>query len=172
VAVDATGNIWVTNSGQNNILELSHNGALNATTGDGVTQAPAFVAIDASADVWFTGSVPSTTTVQGSVAEIPSNGVAEAPLLNANALPAGIATTGTSAWIANSTVSGGLLQLQFGTSKVVSPTNGFGSLNVPVGVAVDLSGNVWTANSGDNTVSVFIGLASPVATPLAANAGP
>jgi hypothetical protein len=31
---------------------------------------------------------------------------------------------------------------------------------------------VWTANSGSNTVSKFIGLAAPVTTPLAAIVGP
>jgi len=172
IAVDASGNVWVANPGQNNILELSHAGALITTTGDGVTQAPAFVAIDSNANVWFTGSVPSTTAVQGSVAERYSTGVASAPILNANTLPFAIATAGSSVWIANSTSSGGLLQYQSGLSAFISPANGFGSLNTPQGVAVDPSGNVWTANSGDNSVSVFIGLATPVTTPLAANTGP
>jgi hypothetical protein len=30
-------------------------------------------------------------------------------------------------------------------------------------------GSVWTANSGSNTVSVFVGLAQPVVTPIAAS---
>jgi DNA-binding beta-propeller fold protein YncE len=54
----------------------------------------------------------------------------------------------------------------------VSPSAGFGPLNAPVGVALDNTGSVWTANSGSNTVSKFIGLATPVVTPLAANVGP
>ena len=40
------------------------------------------------------------------------------------------------------------------------------------GIAIDASGNIWTANTGDNSVSVFVGLAAPVVTPLAANVGP
>jgi hypothetical protein len=55
---------------------------------------------------------------------------------------------------------------------VISPTTGFGSLNTPVSIGVDASGNVWTANFGSNTVSEFVGIASPVVTPIAANVGP
>jgi hypothetical protein len=40
-------------------------------------------------------------------------------------------------------------------------------VELAVGIAVDASGSVWTANSGDNTVSQFIGLATAVRTPLA-----
>jgi len=35
-------------------------------------------------------------------------------------------------------------------------------------MAIDGSGNVWTANSGGNTLTEFAALGSPVATPLAA----
>jgi len=172
VAVDASGNVWVANPGANNLVELSHSGAATATTSDGVTQAPAYVAIDAGGNVWFTGSVPSASSVRGSVAEIAASGAAATPVLNASTLPRGIATSGSSVWIANGTASGGLMEFQAGGSTPVSPANGFGALNAPVGVAVDPSGNVWTANSGENSVSIFLGLAVPVTTPLAANAGP
>jgi hypothetical protein len=55
---------------------------------------------------------------------------------------------------------------------VLSPTTGFGSLNTPVSIGVDASGNLWTANLGDNGVSEFVGIASPIATPIAATVGP
>jgi len=51
-------------------------------------------------------------------------------------------------------------------------TGALGQLNAPAGVAVDASGNVWTANSGDNSVSKYVGLASPAVTPIAAAVGP
>ena len=35
----------------------------------------------------------------------------------------------------------------------------------PYGIAIDASGNVWVANSGSNSVTEFIGLATPVVTP-------
>ncbi len=36
-----------------------------------------------------------------------------------------------------------------------------GANSTPISVMVDPSGNVWTANNGNNTVSVFFGIASP-----------
>jgi hypothetical protein len=74
--------------------------------------------------------------------------------------------------VANGTTSGSLAKFTYGSTAAASPAAGFGSLNAPAGVALDASGCVWTANSGSNTVSQFIGLASPVVTPLAANVGP
>jgi streptogramin lyase len=172
IAIDTSGNVWVANTGANDILELTHAGILTSTTGDGVTQAPAFVAVDPSSNVWFTGSIPLSSAVQGSVAEIASGGTAASPIVSTSVVAGGIATSGASVWIANSTASGGLLQFQSGGSTPVSPANGFGSLNTAVGVAVDPSGNVWTANSGENTVSIFLGMATPAITPLSQNVGP
>jgi hypothetical protein len=172
IALDSAGNVWVANPGANNILELTHAGVLASTTGDGATQAPAFVAIDQNSNTWFTGSIPSPVAVQGVVAEIASGGVAATPIVGPSVVPAGIATSGPSVWIANSTSSGGLLQFQAGAAGPASPTNGFGSLNTPVGVAIDGSGSIWTTNAGENTVSIFLGLAMPVVTPLSRNVGP
>jgi DNA-binding beta-propeller fold protein YncE len=38
-------------------------------------------------------------------------------------------------------------------------------LNSPYGIALDGSGNVWVTNSGNNSVSEFIGLAAPTSVP-------
>ncbi len=54
-------------------------------------------------------------------------------------------------------------------STALSPATGFSTLSTPEGVAVDPSGNVWTTNAGSNSVSIFIGLAAPTITPVAAN---
>ena len=37
--------------------------------------------------------------------------------------------------------------------------------STPVSINVDASGNLWVANSGDNSVSETIGIATPVITP-------
>jgi DNA-binding beta-propeller fold protein YncE len=39
-------------------------------------------------------------------------------------------------------------------------------LSTPSALAVDTSGNLWVANSGNSTVTVFVGAADPVVTPL------
>jgi streptogramin lyase len=52
----------------------------------------------------------------------------------------------------------------------LSPTTGLGTdaqLGSPFTVAIDASGNLWVSNSdGANTVTTFVGLATPVKTPL------
>jgi streptogramin lyase len=52
----------------------------------------------------------------------------------------------------------------------LSPASGLGTdaqLGSPFALAVDQSGNLWVTNSnGANTVTVFVGLAAPVKTPL------
>ena len=37
----------------------------------------------------------------------------------------------------------------------------------PYGLAIDASGNIWVSNSGKNTLTEFIGIATPVKSPLA-----
>jgi len=51
----------------------------------------------------------------------------------------------------------------------VTPSTGYvsDSLTSPQSVAVDGSGNVWLRNSGSTSVTAFVGVGAPVATPLA-----
>ena len=100
------------------------------------------------------GNVYYTETAAGLIRKIAPNGVITnfAGFVSGTACPAPAAT---------SAINTGC-----------SPAGGFGSLNAPIGVAVDSSGAVWTANSGSNMLSKFIGIAAPVITPLAANVGP
>lgn len=72
--------------------------------------------------------------------------------------------------------TGGTAYIAFGSglyvyngTTAISPASGFSTLSTPQGVAVDPSGNVWTTNSGNNSVSIFVGLATPTITPIAAN---
>ena len=47
-------------------------------------------------------------------------------------------------------------------------TSGTGLTGI-ASIAIDGSGDVWVANNGNNTVTEFIGLSTPVVTPLVAN---
>ena len=54
-------------------------------------------------------------------------------------------------------------------AALLSPTDGFGmdaALSQPFGIAIDASGNIWVSNAGTATLTQFVGLASPVKTPL------
>jgi DNA-binding beta-propeller fold protein YncE len=172
IALDTGGNVLVTSS-NGSVVKLGNDGTFIATETDSTLQGPLGVALDANNRVFMTGSTTGAT-LSGAVSEFSAAGAASpvSPVQSGVGSPFGVATDGVSAWVANSSASGSLSQLQYGSATPLSPAAGFGSLNTPVGVAVDASGSVWTANSGSNTVSKFIGLAMPVATPLSTTVGP
>jgi hypothetical protein len=175
IALDNAAMVYVT-SGTNGspIVQLTNSGAFAAILSDFATQGPtAIAASNQSNKIVATGYTTGTATA-GALLELLNNGTASnvSPVATVFSTPAGIATDNKFFWVANGSASGGLSQWLYGASAAVSPAAGFGSLNAPVGVAVDNSGSVWTANSGSNTVTKFIGLAAPVVTPLAANSDP
>jgi sugar lactone lactonase YvrE len=169
IAVGPAGTVYVT-SGNGSIINLSNAGAYVAALNDGTLQGPVGVAVDGSGRVLATGFTTGTS-VGGALSQFTSGGTAAtgSPVTSGISNPAGVATDGTSIWVAT---SGALAQFSYSSTSPLSPIAGFGSLSNPTGVAVDSSGSVWTTNSGSNTVSKFIGLAAPATTPLAAIAGP
>ena len=78
------------------------------------------------------------------------------------------------AWIENTNASlttPGLLSEFSNGGTAITPSTGYTSSTLisnttPVGMAIDGSGDVWVANSGNSTVTEFIGAAVPVTTPL------
>jgi sugar lactone lactonase YvrE len=171
IALDKSGNVYVT-SGSGSIIELTNAGMYSATLNDGTLQGPNSVATDAAGHVFATGFTTGSA-VGGALSQF-ANGTAStvSPVTAGLSTPAGVASDGTSIWVVNSTASGSLAQFLYGSATPASPTAGFGSLNIPLGIAIDAFGSVWTTNSGSNLVSKFIGIAAPVATPVAVNVGP
>ncbi len=55
IAIDASGNVWVTNSGSNNVTELNSSGTTIGTFTVG--KFPEGIAIDSSGNVWVTGAL-------------------------------------------------------------------------------------------------------------------
>ena len=172
IAVSPNGTVYVT-SGNGSIINLNNAGAFLATLNDGTLQGPAGVAVDTSGRVLATGFTTGTS-IGGALSQFNPTGsaIAGSPVTSGITNPSGVATDGTSIWVANNATEGGLAQFGYCSTSPLSPIAGFGSLSGPTGVAVDSSGSVWTTNSGSNTVSKFIGLATPVVTPIAAIAGP
>ncbi len=143
IAIDASGNIWVTNNGGTPITyvtELNQKGGIvmTASTGYG----PGGIAIDASGNVWVansgsnsiteldqSGSIITTVTIPGG--------------------PYGIAIdVYNNVWVTSSnanTVTELLISSNFTSSQVYNLGTGAN----PVGVAIDSFGDVWvTGNSG------------------------
>jgi hypothetical protein len=171
LALDGSANVYVT-SGSGAVVELNHSGALVGTLTDNALQGPVSVATNAAGQVVAAGYTTGAA-VAASLSEFSSGAAASvSPVATSFVTPGGIAAGGQVFWVANSSANGGLLEYSYGATVPVSPSAGFGPLNGPVGVALDNTGSVWTANSGSNTVSKFIGLATPVVMPLAANVGP
>jgi streptogramin lyase len=169
IAIDGAGDVWVSNFGGASVTELSSAGV--AVTGSpfmatGLT-APEGIAVDGSASVWVANSASSTVARISHVGQILSapSGYTGGGL----ATPYGISIDGAgNAWVdsQNPFVISGITN----TDVQVSGPGGYisGTLNLPFGIAVDGSGDTWVANNGNNTVTEFIGLTSPVITPIVA----
>ena len=152
IAIDGSGNVWVTDQGSNSVTELGSTGAvLGSFT---VSTGPTGIAIGGSGNVWITN--------QGSdnVIELSSDG-SVLGTFTVSTGPTGIAIDGSgNVWVVGSTNNN---VTEFSSSGVLKGTYAVGSK--PYGIAIDGSGNVWVANWGDNTVTEFVGIASRVETP-------
>jgi streptogramin lyase len=168
VAVDASHNAWVANQSSNTVTQISPDGT--KVTAISCCNGASGVAVDQGGNVWVANYFGN------SISEVSSAG---AVLLNGQTgggvdHPQGIAIDGAGkVWVGNlqkKTVSefSGATSTMPGTP--LSPAAGLGTdaqLGSPFAVAIDLSGNVWVSNSnGANTVTTFVGLATPVKTPL------
>jgi len=129
---------------------------------------PRGVAIAEGFNVFFVNSVAGA----GSVAEIGPGLQAAGTLLTTSDFdyPQFIAFDGSNnGWVSN--FSNGAITWWdriFVSTPVFNNYTGGGTINGAEGIAIDLSGNVWVANSGNNTVSELVGLGIPVVTPLQA----
>jgi len=140
-ALDASGNLWITEGSANRIVELNNLGvAISPAAGfatTGVTD-PGPLAIDISGNVWISGS--------NGLSELYNNGspVEGSPFTGGNA-GAGMAIDGRSnVWITNGT---GVMKFN-NVGTELSPTAGYTNSGVAdTGpIAIDGSNNVWVGN--------------------------
>lgn len=172
IAIDASGNIWVADHSASLVTEFAGNQTLLSGTGfaDDAIFAPIGVALDSSGRAYIANSGDNSLSLFTANGAAPQSG----PLLGGGlATPTAIAIDGQGiAWIANALTAGSISEVSWGGTSFLSPASGLGVLNQPAAIAVDGSGCVWSANAGDNSVSKFVGLASPMAAPLALHVGP
>jgi streptogramin lyase len=178
-AIDASGNVWVPNSGtsgtgSNTVTELNSSGALVGNfSPSGVFNAPIAVAVDASGNVW----VPNSATVgtgSNSVTELNSNGALVGNFSQAAAnfnAPFDVAIDASgNVWLPNAL--GNTVTALSSSGAVVgnfSPTGA--NFNEPIAVAIDALGNVWVPNVNGNTVTALSSIGALVGnfTPPGAN---
>jgi IPT/TIG domain/NHL repeat len=186
LAIGASGNVWVTDSITLGALsEFNSAGASPGSpistsagyTGGGLND-PWGLAVDANGNVW----VANSGTGANSISEFSSSGT---PISSSSGftggglnIPEGIAIDGAGkVWVANRATNQtsppypDSALSEFNSSGIaISPSTGYqAGLNLNLRVAIDGSGNVWVTNAQLNSVTEFVGAASPVITPLVAN---
>jgi hypothetical protein len=159
VAIDASGNAWLSNYGGNSVTELSSLGVPSSGspyTGGGLFQ-PIAIAVDTSGAAWIADLPFSTTT--GAVTKI-SSGVVSEYTVGGLMGPYGIAIDGGgNVWVPNGDNSSVTKLTNAGTNAAGSPYFN-GGLDGPGFVAIDGSGNAWLANHTD--ISEFSNSGSPL----------
>ncbi|HUE03259.1 MAG TPA: Ig-like domain repeat protein, partial [Bryobacteraceae bacterium] len=144
VAVDAAGDVFIADSGNNRVVELPAGGGPQTTVGSGLKQ-PSGVAVDGAGDV-FIGDSGNSRMV-----EVPADGGPQTTVGSGLSGPQGVAVDG----------AGDVFIADYGNGRVVEvpagggPQTTVGSLvGVPESVAVDAAGDVFIAQNGGLVVEV------------------
>ena len=187
----ATGTLFVADAGNDSILSFS--GQVSSDSGPGSltflngfnygdVNGPSGIAIGSSGSVWYVNSGGTT------VAALDSNGNRIGAALGSQAFGsiATLAIDGNGhAWVpscnssCDSEFTGNLHPDSISEIAVsgdgsglflLSPTYGFqnSSLSSPAAIAIDGSGNIWVTNADQPSVTVLLGAAAPVQTPVQA----
>jgi streptogramin lyase len=170
VAVDASGNVWVTNNNNNSIGKFSTLGAalsppITGFAGGGVTS-PNSLAIDQAGMVWITNQNTLTISEYNPSSGFVGSGFTGGGLNN----PWGIAVDASgNIWVANLNNNSISEFNASGTPLSPNTTGDTGAgLNDPIAIAVDTAGDVWVANHGASTISEF---SSTTGLPLSTGTG-
>jgi streptogramin lyase len=164
VALDGTDNAWFGAEG----------GAARITPSGVMTMfpcciEPSGIAIDQAENVWLPDYLAS------SLVELNSSGTMIQTIAGIGGLasPESVAIDGGgNVWVADfraDALSAFTGASSGGRSGALSPASGFGldaGLNQPFALALDASGNLWVASFAADEVVQFVGIATPVKTPL------
>ncbi len=167
IAIDASHNAWIGNQNDNVITRISPDGTQSLSVS--CCNGPNGLAIDQRGNIWaanFFGDSVSQISPTGTVI---SSGYTGGGIHH----PQGIAIDGSgTVWVANFR-GPSLAQLAGSGSnnpgQPISPTAGWApdsAMLEAFAIAIDASGNLWITNFGDDTLTEFVGLATPVKTPL------
>ncbi len=168
LAIDAQGQVWTADSGNNSVSKLTNAGAavIGSPYTNGGLSSPFAIAIDSTNEAF----VASRTTSQ--VTKFAASGAPPASTSYAGSgvtVPIALAMDGANtAWVVNGGAN---------TISAVPASNsgqtGYGSafLTNPYKLAIDGAGNIWVANlgtsvAGSGVITQFVGAAAPVVTPL------
>ncbi|EQD25354.1 MAG: hypothetical protein D084_Lepto4C00170G0001 [Leptospirillum sp. Group IV 'UBA BS'] len=154
IAVDGSGNVWVTNdSSSGSVTEISSSAISSGSCSSSCTNFSGFsnptgIAVDGSGNVWVTNDSSSS----GSVTEIPKGTSSTSCSSSCTKFsgstyfssPTGIAVdSNNNVWVTNDSSTGSVTEIKSGSSSCTK----FSGFSSPVAVAT-YSGSVWVANSG------------------------
>jgi hypothetical protein len=166
LAVDSSHNAWVAN--QAGVTKISSDGS-QVTNYNCNCNGASGVAIDQGGNVWVANYYGN------SISEVNSCGTVELSAITGGGVdhPQGIAVDGGGTVWATNFLSNSLSEIGGESASTpgtfLSPASGFGSdasISQPYGLAIDASGNIWVSNFGNSTLTQFIGVATPVRTPM------
>lgn len=171
IAVDGSGNIWVSNKGNNSLSEFNSSGSPvsgSPFSGGGLYQ-PGNIAIDQSGYLWVAN--PTGTGGDGSISKFASSGSAAtgSPFAGGGVFnPSGIAIdVAGNVWATN---PGEYTLSELSSSgSAKSPAAGWGNgsrMSAPNGFAIDASGNLWIAD-GNLAISALSEYTPSTAPPAA-----
>ena len=174
IAVDAAGNVWVTNNcppnfrycgGSGTIIEFNSSGtAISPDTGytGGGIDGPIGIAVDAAGNVWVTNFYGYEYYAPRSISELSSSGIAISPSIGYTGGgidgPISIAVDAAgNVWATNFYEGSGSISELSSSGTAISPDTGYtgGGLEGPNGIAVDAAGDVWVVNGGNSSLSKF-----------------
>jgi streptogramin lyase len=167
-AIDGSHNVWVANQSGATAIKVAPDGS--QFTSYTCCNGPSGLAIDRLGNVWVANYYGNSISEISSAGVVLSNGSYTCGGIDH---PQAIAIDGVgNIWIANYR-GPSITELAGATAAspgaALSPSGGLGAdaaLLEAYAIAVDASGNLWISNFGSNTLTQFIGLASPVRTPL------
>jgi len=158
---DSSGNIWLTDK-DGYLREVNSSGTeLQAyTDGSRGANAPVGLAIDASNNIWVADSNLS------SISKFTSGGTQTTYTGGGTNDPYSMNVDGAGAvWVIN---LGGAVSAFSNTGTVLTPSAGY-AISVGTGLpfgALDGSGNLWVTSSTHGNIVQFVGLTTPVVTPI------
>jgi sugar lactone lactonase YvrE len=135
VAVDAKGDVFIADSGNNRALKLSAIGGAQTTIGNGVSS-PYGVAVDGAGNVFI------AETDNNRVVEIAANGGAQTTVGTGLNSPHGVAVDGVGNVFIADTANSRVVKVLAGSGIQTTVASGLGA---PTGVAVDGAGDVYIA---------------------------
>ena len=192
VAIDSSGNTWVVDEINNDLIKLSSSGTATTITGAARSMSyPDGVAIDSTGNVWIANYLDYAATVYSPsssrfISDEPSGfslGTASGGsgffVSMDGSSNAWFAVTDTSCTGSSHTACIGTVGLSSAGSELTGSlgyeAGGYtsaGSTAYHYSAVVDGAGNEWIANTNADSVTELIGAATPVVTPLAAGVSP